>query len=86
MQQYKIDVLLYVTDGSVKSDCADITFYNQGNTKILLNSSVTINAGQSLSLSANSNEIDRTIYNYYFITAGVTTPTNKLVIFRKIYV
>ena len=86
MQQYKIDILLNVSDGSVKSDCADITFFNQGNTKILLNSSVTINAGQSLSLTANANEIDRTIYNYYFITTGVGTPNNKLVIFRKIYV
>lgn len=86
MQQYKIDVLLYVQDGAVRSDCADITFYNQGNSKVLLNNSVTINAGQSLTLSANANEIDRTIYTYSFNTTGLTTINNKLIIFRKVYV
>ena len=83
MQNYKIDVLLYVVDGAVASNCADITFYNQGTTAVVINNGVTINAGQSLSISANANEIDTTIYTFRFVISA--SVTNKLVIFRKIY-
>lgn len=84
LQKYKIDILTYTTDGQVKSDCADITFYNNGGTNIILNNSILISPGNSLTLSANFNEIDITIYQYYFIPNPPRT--NKLVVFRKIYV
>jgi hypothetical protein len=84
MQKYKIDFLTFTTDSQVKSDCADITFYNNGGTNIILNNSVLITPGNSLSLTANFNEIDLTIYQFYFIPNGVRV--NKLVVFRKIYV
>ena len=82
MIQYKIDTLNLTSDGSVKSDCADITFFNSGTSTIILNNSLSIAPGTSLSITANVNEIDRTTYNYYFTGAG----TNILIVFRKIYI
>ena len=84
MQTYKIDILNYSTDGQVKSDCADITFFNAGAIPVVINESVTIPVGQSLSITANAGEIDITIYTYRFVP---TLPIpGKLVIFRKIYI
>ena len=83
MQFYKIDILNLVIDGQVRSDCADITFFNQGTTDVILNSAVSITPGNSLSLTANNAEIDRTLYNYRFSNLpGI----NKLVVFRKVYI
>lgn len=83
MQLYKIDVLnLYEPNGSVKSDCADITFFNSGTANVVLNNALTIYAGQSITLSANAGELDRTIYTYFFSGAG----TRKLIVFRKVYI
>lgn len=82
-QQYKIDVLnLYEPNGSVKSDCADITFFNAGTANVVLNSALTINPGSSITLSANAGELDRTIYTYFFSGVG----TRKFIIFRKVYI
>ena len=84
IRQYKIDVLTQVANNYVKSDCADITFYNQGDTIIKLNQAITISPGNSVSFNANENEVDRTIYNFQFdLTTGTT---NQLVIIRKIYI
>lgn len=82
MTEYKIDTLNLTSDGSVKSDCADITFYNSGTTTIVLNNSLNIAPGTSITITANKDEIDRTIYNYYFTGVG----TNILIVFRKIYI
>lgn len=82
MTEYKIDTLNLTQDGSVKSDCADITFYNSGTTTIVLNNSLNIAPGTSITITANKDEIDRTIYNYYFTGVG----TNILIVFRKIYI
>lgn len=84
MQSYKIDILNYSADGQVRSDCADITFFNAGAIPVVINEAVTIPIGQSLSISANSGEIDRTIYTFKFIP---TLPIpGKIVIFRKVYI
>lgn len=82
MTEYKIDTLNLTQNGSVKSDCADITFYNSGTTTIVLNNSLNIAPGTSITITANKDEIDRTIYNYYFTGVG----TNILIVFRKIYI
>lgn len=84
MQTYKIDILNYSTDGQVKSGCADITFFNAGARPIVINESITIPIGQSLSITANAGEIDITIYTYRFIPT--TSAPGRLVIFRKIYI
>jgi hypothetical protein len=82
MQQYKIDVLNYTAAQSVRSDCADITFYNTGNANVIINSAVTLTAGQSISFAANAGELDRTIYDFKFGTGNQP----KIAIFRKIYI
>ena len=81
MQNYKIDTLNYSIGQSVRSDCADITFYCTGNANVKLNSALTLTPGQSISFNANAGEVDRTIYSFTF-GAG-TNPA--IVIFRKIY-
>jgi len=84
MQQYKYDFLTVVQDQAVKSDCGDISFANLGSNPAIINSSVTLQQGNTLALSANENELDRTIYTVRFDT---TVPgTSNLVVIRKIYI
>lgn len=82
MQQYKIDILNLNSNGAVRSDCADITFINSGTSTIVINNALQLTSGNSITISANKDEIDRTIYNYFFTGAG----SNILVVFRKIYI
>jgi len=83
MQQYKNDILTYTQNNSVRSDCADITFYNSGQDTVIINSAVVIFANGSFTLNANAGEIDRTLYNFKFVGAS----TNKqLTVIRKIYI
>lgn len=84
MTNYKIDILNYTSDNSVRSDCSDITFYNNGTAQIVINNAVTLIANQSLTINANENEIDRTIYNFRFDTTG--GQDYSLVVFRKVYI
>lgn len=81
MRKYKIDILNYTTNGGVKSDCADITFFNNGLAPVTINAGLILFAGQSISFTANAGEIDTTIYNFSF---GVGA-SNNLIVFRKIY-
>lgn len=82
MQDYKIDILTLNSQQEVRSDCADITFFNNGTSIITLNNAVTLPAGSSISFTANKGEIDRTIYRISFSNTG-----NKFcTIFRKKYI
>lgn len=82
MTSYKNDFLTYTVNGSVRSDCADITFFNAGGTDLIINNAFTLLSGQYLSFQANNNEIDRTIYNFYFVGTG----TGVLNVIRKVYI
>lgn len=82
MTNYKIDFLNYTVNGSVKSDCADITFYNAGGTDVVINNAFVLTTGTFLSITANESEIDRTIYNFSFKTTG----TGLLTVIRKVYI
>jgi len=82
MQNYKVDILTLTGDGYVRSDCADITFLNAGQSNVTINNAVLLTPGQSFGLTANSNEIDRTIYTFTFSGIGSTT----LIVARKTYV
>lgn len=81
MKEYKIDILSIVQDQAIRSDCGDITFINRGITNATINDSIILVNNQSISLSGNYNEIDRTIYNVKF-TGG----TGRLIVFRKVYI
>ena len=82
MVNYKVDCLNYTTNGQVRSDCADIIFINTGTSQVKINAALTLAPGQSFTFSANSGEIDRTIYTYSFSGAG----TNSITVFRKVYI
>lgn len=83
IRKYKINFLQYVATGSVLSNCADITFYNSGANNVTINSAVTLYTGQSISFSANNDELDTTIYYFTFQDTG---KDNNLIVFRKEYV
>jgi hypothetical protein len=82
MQNYKIDILTYHSDNSVRSDCADITFQNTGTSDVIINNGFTLPPNTILSITANENEIDRTIYTFYF----QGTSPNNLIVLRKVYI
>ena len=83
MQEYRNDILTYTSNNSVRSDCADITFYNSGLDTVIINSAVVIFANGSFTLNANAGEIDRTIYNFRFEGANTN---QQLTVIRKTYV
>jgi hypothetical protein len=80
IRQYKIDFLTIVQDQAIKSDCGDITFINRGPSTATINSSLEILFNQSITLSANANEIDKTIYTVKF-----SSLPGRLIVLRKIY-
>ena len=82
MIKYYVDVLNYNSNNAVKSECADITFFNAGTSNVLVNSALPIFPGSSISFTANENEVDMTIYNFIFTSAGF----NNLIVCRKIYI
>lgn len=84
MQNFKVDFLSLTTDQAVKSDCGDITFYNQGGSDATINNTLLLRPGTSLSLSANAGELDNTIYNFRF--TSVVGLINNIIVIRKIYV
>jgi len=82
-QRYKIDILVYNNSNQVTSNCADITFFNNGTNDATINNGLVLSPGQSIVFSANNNELDTTIYSISFQNNG---KLNALVVFRKIYV
>ena len=84
MQNYKIDILTYHSNNQVNSKCADITFQNTGTSTVTINNGFELTAGSSLSISANENEEDNTIYTFYFSSNSITD--NTLIVLRKIYI
>ena len=85
MQNYKIDILTYQADGSVKSNCADIAFQNNGQVNIQLNNGFILPPNNLVSFTANENELDNTIYTFSFVNS-LGTFQNKLTVIRKVYI
>ena len=83
MQKYKISIATYQQGEYINSDCSDITFINQGATPCQINNQITLQAGQSLSITAQANELDTTNYKISFPSG--TIANNSLVVIRKIY-
>ena len=82
MTKYYVDVINYQSNNAVKSQCADITFFNAGTSNVLVNKALPIFPGGSITFSANEGEMDMTVYNFNFTSAGV----NNLIVCRKIYI
>jgi hypothetical protein len=83
MQEYRNDILTYTANNSVRSDCADITFYNSGTDIVIINSAIVLFSNGSFTLNANAGEIDRTIYNFKFQDLE---DNKQLTVIRKTYV
>lgn len=66
---------------SIISQCAEITFINNGTTDLTLNNSLVLKPTQSLSIGSEQYEKDTTIYTISF--SGVTG--NQCTIIRKYY-
>ena len=81
MKKFKQDFLLLTTNKYVTSECGDITFYNQGTTNCTINGTLVLRPFGSISLNANANELDTTIYQFVF-----DTNVGQLVVVRKIFI
>lgn len=82
--KYKYDFLNYYDNTAVKSNCGDISFINQGATNITVNGALLLRPGSSITLTANGEELDLTIYNIVF--ASVAGLQNSCVVIRKIFI
>lgn len=80
-QGYYNDISIYQVGQYIKSECADITFYNTGTSNVNVNGIVLL-PNQTIAFSANENEIDKTKYSFFFIGAG----TQSLTVIRKLYI
>jgi hypothetical protein len=69
----------------VRSYCAEITFINNGNTVLILNSSLRMVPTQSISFDGKQNEEDTSVYNITFDATGVVIPVSACVVIRKFY-
>jgi hypothetical protein len=80
-QQFTNDISIYQNGQYIKSDCADITFYNTGTANVNVNGIILL-PNQTLAFSANQCEIDKTKYSFFFSGAG----TQSLTVIRKLYI
>ena len=78
--QYYNDISIYQIGQFIQSDCADITFLNSGTANVNVNGIILL-PNQTISFSANFNEIDTTKYYMYFVGTGVQSCT----VIRKMY-
>ena len=79
MRRYRIEVQQYFDNIKISSNCAGITFVNNGSLMYINNFPVA--AGASLSFEANENELDSTEYNINF--AGTI---GDLWVFKKLFI
>lgn len=78
------DFVNYSASGYTESNCADITFLNSGALcNVIINNSVTLMPGQSITLTANRNELDTTKYNFTFVPTAAFPLLSLNVIRRK---
>lgn len=80
MISYNVQFQTYNIFGQVESRCNSITFVNNGSATAVING-LNILSGQSFSISGNTNEIDKTVYNLSFTGGG----TQEVIVIRKIY-
>jgi len=82
-QQYTTDFLTIPDQGvAIESNCADITFTNYGTVNVIVNDVVILATNQSITISANRGEIDRTIYRVRYVSGA---GTRNAIVVRRIY-
>jgi hypothetical protein len=81
MIQYNIVFKTLVQSGYVNSNCAEITFINNGTADVTINSGLTLSETQSIAIGGNDCEIDTTKYNIVFASTGIP----KCIVVQKYY-
>ena len=65
------------------SNCAVITFVNQGTSQIIINQSLKLAPGAAVSFDGEKNEKDTTLYRVTFVNSGHTE--NEVCVIKKYY-
>jgi len=71
----------YQNQNSIISNCAEITFINNGTSNLVLNNTLELKPTQSLTIGAEQFEMDTTTYQIQFDS----NTGNKCTIIRKYY-
>lgn len=82
-QKYKLSFATYQNATQFNSDCSDITFINNGASSCIINNDFTLAPLASLSINCQDNEIDTTVYQISFTSAGLN---NSLQVIKKNFV
>lgn len=79
MTRYYIGFKVFTVADYCSSECNAITFINNGTNNVILNNSMTLTPGQSLSINGNECEIDETKYliNFSSMTGSKCTVIQK---------
>ena len=83
IQEFYTEFKNFYYSQKVSSQCSDITFINLGSNPVTIDSTVTLQQNQSLSISANQYELNVTEYDVKF--SIYSDPNNNLVVIRKLY-
>jgi len=83
-RKYRVEFTLFSgpSVNQIKADCNEITFLNTGTCNVVIQNVFVLAPGSPLAINGNKNEIDTTVYRFFFQGAG----TQKLLIARKFYV
>ena len=79
-QCYYNDMVQYTKPTQIISECAEITFYNQGVTTMIING-ITFAPLTGIAFDGKDGELDTTRYNLNFTGAG----QNQCFVVRKVY-
>lgn len=83
IQEFYTEFKNFYYSQKISSQCSDITFINLGSNPVTIDSTVTLQQNQSLSISANQYELNVTEYDVRF--SIYSDPNNNLVVIRKLY-
>lgn len=83
IQEFYTEFKNFYYSQKVSSQCSDITFINLGSNPVTIDSTITLQQNQSLSISANQYELNVTEYDIKF--SIYSDPNNNLVVIRKLY-
>ena len=83
IQEFYTEFKNFYYSQKVTSQCSDITFINIGSNPVTIDSTITLQQNQSLSISANQYELNTTEYDVRF--SVYSDPNNNLVVIRKLY-
>jgi hypothetical protein len=85
---YNNNIVVYNQPDRVNSFCAEITFYNQGNTILILNNGLQLLPTMSAEFDGKQGEEDTSVYIINFDSSNVVSPAvpfNQCVVLRKYY-